>query len=56
VTDEVMRAIAALSGQEYVPEYQHNPEVPSHAKGGRAARAPPSAAEQEAESAVADEG
>lgn len=34
VTDEVMRAIAKVSGQEYVPEYQHNPEVPTHAKAG----------------------
>jgi 1-acyl-sn-glycerol-3-phosphate acyltransferase len=32
VTDEVMHAIARLSGQEYVDEYQHNPEVPTHAK------------------------
>ncbi|HLF16064.1 MAG TPA: lysophospholipid acyltransferase family protein [Candidatus Thermoplasmatota archaeon] len=32
VTDEVMLAIARLSGQEYVPEYQFNPEVPAHAK------------------------
>jgi 1-acyl-sn-glycerol-3-phosphate acyltransferase len=32
VTDEVMRAIAALSGQDYVDQYQHNPEVPSHTK------------------------
>ena len=32
VTDEVMRAIAKVSGQEYVDEYQHNPEVPTHAK------------------------
>jgi len=32
VTDQVMRAIQALSGQEYVDEYQHNPAVPSHAK------------------------
>jgi len=32
VTDEVMQAIQRLSGQEYVHEYQHNPEVPSHAK------------------------
>jgi 1-acyl-sn-glycerol-3-phosphate acyltransferase len=31
-TDEIMRAIAALSGQEYVDEYQYNPEVRSHAK------------------------
>ena len=34
VTDEVMRAIQALSGQEYVDEYQYNPEVPTHAKRG----------------------
>lgn len=33
VTDEVMRAIQRLSGQEYVDAYQHNPEIPSHAKG-----------------------
>lgn len=32
ITDEVMAAIAALSGQEYVDEYQFNPEVPAHAK------------------------
>jgi 1-acyl-sn-glycerol-3-phosphate acyltransferase len=32
VTDEVMRALQQLSGQEYVDEYQHNPAVPSHAK------------------------
>lgn len=32
VTDQVMRAIAVLSGQDYVPEYQHNPEVPTHRK------------------------
>lgn len=32
VTDDVMQALAKLSGQEYVPDYQHNPEVPSHAK------------------------
>lgn len=31
VTDEVMLAIAKVSGQEYVHEYQHNPEVPTHA-------------------------
>lgn len=38
VTDEVMLAIAKVSGQEYVHEYQHNPEVPTHARpeGGRA--------------------
>lgn len=32
VTDEVMHAIQRLSGQEYVDEYQFNPEVPTHAK------------------------
>jgi len=32
VTDQVMRAIQQLSGQEYVDAYQHNPHVPSHAK------------------------
>jgi len=32
VTDEIMRAIQRLSGQEYVDEYQHNPDVPTHAK------------------------
>ncbi|HUR61745.1 MAG TPA: lysophospholipid acyltransferase family protein [Candidatus Thermoplasmatota archaeon] len=32
VTDEVMRAIQRLSGQEYVDEYQHNPAVPGHAR------------------------
>ena len=31
VTDEVMLAIAKVSGQEYVHEYQHNPDVPAHA-------------------------
>lgn len=30
VTDEIMLAIAAVSGQEYVDEYQHNPEVPGY--------------------------
>lgn len=34
VTDEVMLAIAKVSGQEYVHEYQHNPEVPTHARAG----------------------
>lgn len=29
-TDEIMRAIQALSGQEYVNEYQYNPEVATH--------------------------
>lgn len=32
VTDQVMHAIADLSGQEYVDAYQYNPEVPAHAK------------------------
>ncbi len=32
ITDDVMLAIQRLSGQEYVPEYQHNPDVASHAK------------------------
>ena len=32
VTDQVMRALAALSGQEYRDEYQYNPEVATHAK------------------------
>jgi 1-acyl-sn-glycerol-3-phosphate acyltransferase len=32
VTDEIMQAIARCSGQEYVDEYQHNPDVPAHAK------------------------
>jgi 1-acyl-sn-glycerol-3-phosphate acyltransferase len=40
VTDEVMRAIAKVSGQEYVDEYQHNPEVPTHAKPAEPAPAP----------------
>ncbi len=31
ITGEVMRAISRLSGQEYVDEYQSNPEVPSNA-------------------------
>lgn len=34
ITEEVMRAIQKLSGQEYVDEYQYNPEVKSHARGG----------------------
>lgn len=42
ITDAVMRSIGDLSGQEYVDEYQYNPEVKSHreARGGngRAAR------------------
>ena len=37
VTDEVMLAIAKVSGQEYVHEYQHNPDVPTHAKPATAA-------------------
>lgn len=36
VTDEVMRAIAKVSGQTYVDEYQHNPDVASHAKASSA--------------------
>ncbi len=36
-----MRAIAKLSGQEYVDEYQHNPEVPARAKVAVAAEAAP---------------
>ncbi len=32
-TDEVMHAIAELSGQEYVDDYQYNPEVPTHRRG-----------------------
>jgi hypothetical protein len=32
VTDEIMQAIAKLSGQEYVDEYQYNPEVAGHSK------------------------
>lgn len=38
VTDEIMHAIAALSGQEYVDEYQHNPDVPTHAKAATPAK------------------
>lgn len=30
VTDDIMLAIQKLSAQEYVDEYQHNPDVPSH--------------------------
>lgn len=41
VTDEVMLAIAKVSGQEYVHEYQHNPEVPTHAKVAAAEPAEP---------------
>lgn len=33
-TDEIMQAIARLSGQEYVDAYQFNPEVKTHAKPG----------------------
>jgi 1-acyl-sn-glycerol-3-phosphate acyltransferase len=35
ITDRVMHAIGDLSGQEYVDEYQYNPEVKSHARNGR---------------------
>jgi 1-acyl-sn-glycerol-3-phosphate acyltransferase len=41
ITEEIMMAIKELSGQEYVPEYQYNPEVKTHARagnGGGAAR------------------
>ena len=34
ITDRVMFAIRDLSGQEYVNEYQYNPEVKTHAKAG----------------------
>ena len=37
VTDQVMHAIAKLSGQEYVDEYQFNPEVPGYAQDKKAA-------------------
>ncbi len=30
VTDEIMHRLAELSGQEYVDEYQYNPEVPGY--------------------------
>ncbi|HEX9817185.1 MAG TPA: lysophospholipid acyltransferase family protein [Candidatus Thermoplasmatota archaeon] len=33
-TDEVMQAIQKLSGQQFVNEYQFNPEVKTHAKVG----------------------
>lgn len=32
ITDRIMRELAALSGQEYVDEYQHNPDVPRHGR------------------------
>jgi 1-acyl-sn-glycerol-3-phosphate acyltransferase len=32
VTDEIMHAIAAVSGQEYVDEYQHTPDVPHYSR------------------------
>lgn len=34
ITNEIMHAIRDLSGQEYVDEYQFNPEVKSHARAG----------------------
>ncbi len=34
VTNEVMRALAELGGQEYVDEYQFNPDVPGYGKKG----------------------
>lgn len=33
ITDEVMAKIRALSGQDYVDEYQYNPEVTTHSRG-----------------------
>ncbi len=36
VTDEIMLGIAKVSGQDYVHEYQHNPEVPAPAQGAPA--------------------
>ena len=33
VTDQIMRAIAKVSGQEFVNEYQENPDLPHHKKG-----------------------
>lgn len=33
VTDDVMQALAKLSGQEYVHEYQHNPDIPHYSRG-----------------------
>lgn len=32
ITDRIMRAIRDLSGQDYVDEYQYNPEVKTHAR------------------------
>ncbi len=57
VTDDIMHAIAELSGQEYVPEYQHNPDVPSHANVGARSQPTPAAppAADDADSGVADE-
>ena len=37
VTDDIMQSIARLSGQAYVDDYQHNPDVPSHASPGKSA-------------------
>lgn len=36
ITDTVMRAIRELSGQQYVDEYQFNPEIKAHAAAARA--------------------
>lgn len=45
VTDEVMRAIARLSGQEYVDEYQHNAEAAPCAKPAAQAGTVPASAD-----------
>jgi 1-acyl-sn-glycerol-3-phosphate acyltransferase len=55
VTDEVMQAIRDLSGQEYVDEYQFNPEVPAHRGGPGGAAAKPDTADDAGEG-IADEG
>lgn len=53
VTDQVMRAIQALSGQEYVDEYQHNPDVPRRAKADAAAAMPKAPSANAAKGAAA---
>jgi 1-acyl-sn-glycerol-3-phosphate acyltransferase len=54
VTDEVMLAIAAAGGQEYVDEYQFNPEVPGYDRGSGRTAAQRAAADdaEETESAI----
>lgn len=47
IADEVMREIGKLSGQEYVDEYQYNPEVKSHARSGHGTQPRERAASQE---------